>query len=155
MKKRTAFIAGILSLLPLGQPVLIKSGFSLLTVGSMFSISEKLDAETINYFYPNSVRKQRNSGYFEGAIEDYSKDIEINQSYQISSLARSTAVEIILPLKSGLGSGVIIEKKGSHYTILTAMHLFEDIDSEIPFTIRTADYSFYKVKKQSIKQIKI
>jgi hypothetical protein len=78
---------------------------------------------------------------------------EKNKSYNISSLARSTAVDIILPLKLGSGSGVLIEKKGSLYTVLTAFHLFEDIDLEIPFTIRTADYSFYKVKKESIKQI--
>jgi len=78
---------------------------------------------------------------------------EKNKFYQISSLARSTAVQIILPLKLGYGSGVIIERKGSQYTVLTAMHLFEDIDVEIPFTIRTADYSFYKVNKESIQQI--
>ena len=78
---------------------------------------------------------------------------EKNKFYQISSLARSTAVQIILPLKLGFGSGVIIERKGSQYTVLTAMHLFENIDVEIPFTIRTADYSLYKVNKESIKQI--
>ena len=78
---------------------------------------------------------------------------EKSELYQISSLARSTAVEIILPLKLGSGSGVIIEKKGSQYTILTAFHLFKDIDTETPFTIRTADYSLYKVYKERIKQI--
>ena len=88
-------------------------------------------------------------------VRNLNESIEKNQLYQISSLARSTAVEIILPLKLGSGSGVIIEKNGSQYTILTALHLFEDIDSEIPFTIRTADYSFYKVKKDSIKKFKI
>ena len=81
------------------------------------------------------------------------ESIEKNKFYQISYLARSTAVEIILPLNLGYGSGVIIERKGSQYTVLTAMHLFEDIEAEIPFTIRTADYSFYKVKKESIQQI--
>ena len=78
---------------------------------------------------------------------------EKNKFYQISSLARSTAVQIILPMKLGFGSGVIIERSGNQYTVLTAMHLFEDIDSENPFTIRTADYSFYKVNKASIQQI--
>ena len=78
---------------------------------------------------------------------------EKNKFYQISSLARSTAVQIILPMKLGFGSGVIIERSGNQYTVLTAMHLFEDIDSENPFTIRTADYSFYKVNKESIQQI--
>ena len=86
------------------------------------------------------------------AISGFSKErTEKKEFYQISSLARSTAVEIIIPLKSG--SGVIIEKKGNQYTILTAWHLFDDIDLEIPFKIRTADYSFYKVNKGSIKQI--
>ena len=78
---------------------------------------------------------------------------EKNKFYQISSLARSSAVEIILPLNLGSGSGVIIEKKGSKYTILTAFHLFKDIDSEIPFTIRTADYDFFKINQESVKQI--
>ena len=86
-------------------------------------------------------------------VRNLKESTEKNEFYQISSLARSTAVEIILPQNLGFGSGVIIEKNDSQYTILTAMHLFEDIDSEIPFTIRTADYSFYKVKKNSIKQI--
>ena len=86
-------------------------------------------------------------------VRNLEESLEKNQFYQISSLARSTAVEIILPLKLGSGSGVIIEKKGSQYTILTALHLFEDIDLEIPLTIRTAEYSFYKVNQESIKQI--
>ena len=76
---------------------------------------------------------------------------EKKEFYQISSVARSTAVEIITPLNSG--SGVFVHKKGRQYTLLTAWHLFEDIDLEIPFKIRTADYSFYKVNKASIKQI--
>ena len=86
-------------------------------------------------------------------VRNLKESTEKNKFYQISSLARSTAVEITLPLKLGSGSGVIIEKKGSQYTILTAMHLFEDIDSEMNFTIRTPDYIFYKVNKESIKQI--
>jgi len=78
---------------------------------------------------------------------------EKKELYKITSVARSTAVEIILPLKMGSGSGVIIEKKGSQYTILTASHLFEDIDSGIPFKIRTEDYTFYKVNTEKITQI--
>ncbi len=76
---------------------------------------------------------------------------EKNKFYQISSLARSTAVEIIMPHKSG--SGVVVEKKGKEYIVLTAWHLFEDIEFEIPIKIRTADYRIYAVHKGSIKQI--
>ena len=74
----------------------------------------------------------------------FKEKTERKELYQISSLARSTAVEIIIPLKSG--SGVIIEKKGRQYKVLTACHLFEDIDLEIPIKIRTEDYKIYKLK---------
>ena len=90
---------------------------------------------------------------FNSIDRNLNESSEKNKSYQISSLARSTAVDIILPLKSGSGSGVLIEKKGSLYTVLTAFHLFVDVDLEIPFTIRTADYSFYKAKKGCISTI--
>ncbi len=76
---------------------------------------------------------------------------QAKEFYQNSSLARSAAVEIIIP--SASGSGVIIEKNGREYTILTAWHLFEDIDLELPFNIRTADYNFHEVNIETIKQI--
>ena len=76
---------------------------------------------------------------------------EKKEFYQISSLARSTAVEIVLPQITG--SGVIVEKKGKQYTILTAWHLFEDIDLEIPFKIRTDDFRTYEINISNIKQI--
>ena len=97
------------------------------------------------------------SSFLFGQIQSIpiSKDFEETKKphdlYQISSLARSTAVEIIIPSKSG--SGVLIAKEGSKYTILTAWHIFEDIDLEIPFQIRTEDYNIYEVDKGSIKQI--
>ena len=41
MKKRTAFIGAILSLIPLGQPLIIKNGVVLSTTGLIFFHAEK------------------------------------------------------------------------------------------------------------------
>ena len=46
MKKRTALIGAILSLIPLGQPLIIKTGFVLSTTGLMLYVPEKLQAES-------------------------------------------------------------------------------------------------------------
>ena len=50
MKKRTAFIGAILSLLPLGQPLIIKTGAVLSTTGLLLSVSGKVNAETVDYY---------------------------------------------------------------------------------------------------------
>ena len=50
MKKRTAFIGAILSLIPLGQPLLIKTGFVLSTAGLILTVPEKVNAETLDYY---------------------------------------------------------------------------------------------------------
>ncbi len=50
MKKRTALIAGILSLIPLGQPLLIKTGFVLSSTGLILSFPKKIYAESVDYY---------------------------------------------------------------------------------------------------------
>ena len=44
MKIRTAFISAILSLIPFGQPLLIKTGVVLSTTSFMISLPEKVNA---------------------------------------------------------------------------------------------------------------
>ena len=51
MKKRTTFIAAILSLFSLGQPLLIKTGFALSNIGLTFFIIEKVNADQVNDLY--------------------------------------------------------------------------------------------------------
>ena len=46
MKKRTAFIGAILSLIPLGQPLLMKTGFAFSTLGVTLFVSENANAES-------------------------------------------------------------------------------------------------------------
>ena len=50
MKKRTAFIGAILSLIPLGQPLLIKTGVVLSTTGLILSVPEKVNAESADSY---------------------------------------------------------------------------------------------------------
>ena len=91
MKKRNAFIAGILSLLPLGQPVLIKSAYSLLTVVFTFSIPEKANAGSDYHFYFNRATKKINAGDYSGGIADLTKTIELNPNLAMAYYNRGIA----------------------------------------------------------------
>ena len=77
MNKRCAFIGGILSLIPLGQPLVIKTGMVLSTTGLIISVPEKAYADTADY-YIKSGNKKFNQGDVYGALFDYSKAIEID-----------------------------------------------------------------------------
>ena len=50
MKKRTAFIGAILSLIPLWQPLLIKTAIVFSTVGFTFYVPEKVNADSADYY---------------------------------------------------------------------------------------------------------
>ena len=77
MIKRTAFIGAILSLIPLGQPLLIKTGVALSTTGLMLSLLERANAGDNSYYF-NRANKKAEKGDHYGAISDYTKAIEIN-----------------------------------------------------------------------------
>ena len=59
MKKRTAFIAGILSLLPFGQPLIIKAGVVLSPTGIMLVASEKVYANNYAFFFNRGSDKAK------------------------------------------------------------------------------------------------
>ena len=69
MKKRTAFIGAILSLIPLGQPLLIKTVIALSTVGLTTFVPEKVNAEfrDVSRFF-NISNKRIEEGDYEGAV---------------------------------------------------------------------------------------
>ena len=77
MKKRTAFIGAILSLIPLGQPLLIKTGVVLSSSAVMLFSSKKVYAAD-NSFYFNRAYEKAEKGDYYGAISDYTKAIEVN-----------------------------------------------------------------------------
>ena len=51
MKKRTAFIGAILTLIPLGNPLILKTSLVLSLTGLMLSVPEKINAETFEYYF--------------------------------------------------------------------------------------------------------
>jgi len=77
MKKRTAFIGAILSLIPFGQPLLIKTGVVLSSSAVMLSLHEKVNAETFTFYFNRAFEKAKRGDHY-GAIADYTKAIEIN-----------------------------------------------------------------------------
>ena len=77
MKKRTAFIGAILSLIPFGQPLMIKTGVVLSSSAVMLSLTKKVHAETSTFYFNRAYEKAENGDHY-GAISDYTKAIEIN-----------------------------------------------------------------------------
>ena len=75
MKKRTAFIGVILSLIPLGQPLLIKTGVFVSSSILMLSLPQKVNAESAE-FYSNRGYEKMEEGDYYGAIADFNKLIK-------------------------------------------------------------------------------
>ncbi len=77
MKKRTAFIGAILSLMPLGQPFLIKTSIALVTAKIVIFNSDWAIAESAEFYFKLGNQKLDSEDY-KGAISDYTKAIKIN-----------------------------------------------------------------------------
>ena len=90
MKKRTAFLGAILSLLPLGQPLLIKTGVFLSTTGFIISVPRKVNAESADYYFNRAIDKGE-KGDYNGAIADYTKALEINPKDSLAYANRGIA----------------------------------------------------------------
>ena len=87
MKKRTAFIGVILSLIPFGQPLLIKTGLVLSTAGMMLSLPEIVNANDADYYY-DLARYNFNKGKFNEVISNLNTSIKINPYFAAAYLAR-------------------------------------------------------------------
>ena len=81
MKKRTAFIGAILSLIPLGQPFLVKGGVNLATSAFIIFHHENVNAESPGDLYKKGLKKFQETKDYEGAIEDFTKAINKRSSY--------------------------------------------------------------------------
>jgi len=77
MKKSTVFIGAILSLIQLGQPLIIKTGVVLSTTGLILSIPEKVFADSIDFYLTRAIQKYEKED-FNGALLDINKAIIIN-----------------------------------------------------------------------------
>ena len=79
MKKRTAFIGLILTLISFGKPLFFKTGLFLSTTGLILSIPQKVYARDYSYYFNSAFKKGKRGDYY-GAISDFTKAIEINPS---------------------------------------------------------------------------
>ena len=86
MKKRNAFICAILSLMPLGQPLLIKTGVVLSTTGLMLYVPEKAQAGGADSYIDRADKKFNDKDYY-GAISEYNRALKINP-YSVYALSR-------------------------------------------------------------------
>ena len=77
MKKRNAFICVILSFIPLGNPLFIKTGVVLSTAKIVIFNSESAIAESIE-FYKNSGNDKLDNKDYKGAISDFTEAIKIS-----------------------------------------------------------------------------
>jgi len=84
MTKPTAVIGALVSLLPLGQPLVIGTGALLTSAGVMLSAPAKVNAESAKSYFMRAEQKF-NSGDLYGAIADYSKVIAINPPYNVNT----------------------------------------------------------------------
>ena len=102
MKKRTAFIGAILSLIPLGHPLIIKTGVVLSTTGFMLYVPEKAIAGDI-WFYLDRADSKGSSGDWYGAISEFNKALKTNSSRKdliaLSYFGRGAAKEKIRDMK--------------------------------------------------------
>ena len=99
MKKRTAFIGAILSLLPLGQPLLIKTAISLVTLKTVILHSDWAIADSAEFYYKSGNEKY-DSENFKGALSDFSKAIKINPQYEDAYIERGN-VKLDLKIYKG------------------------------------------------------
>tara|TARA_Y100000994_G_scaffold126864_1_gene104160 strand:- start:1270 stop:1866 length:597 start_codon:yes stop_codon:yes gene_type:complete len=90
MKKRIAFIGSILSLIPLGQTLLIKTVMVLSITGIIISNSEKVNAETANNYYQRG-RKDFFKGDFYSAISNFDMAIKLDPDFGNVYVARCGA----------------------------------------------------------------
>ena len=80
MKKRTVVIASVLSLMSLGQSLVIGIGAGFTSATVILAVPETVKAESAQFYYKRGLRK-RQSGDIKGAISDYSKAIEIDPTF--------------------------------------------------------------------------
>ena len=95
MKKQNALIAAILSLIPLGQPLVVKTSLVLSTTGVMLYVPEKVHSEIgrkhevpILLCNHKPAEKKEKSGDYYGAISEYTKCIEIQPTHYLNYIFR-------------------------------------------------------------------
>ena len=101
MKKRTAFIGAILSLMPIGQPFLVKGGVSLVTYAFIIFHHEKINAESAEFYNNRGIDKLDSEDY-KGAISDFTQAIKINPKHKYAYYKSGIAKENLEDYKGAI-----------------------------------------------------
>ena len=101
MKKRTAFIGAILSLIPLGQPLLIGTGTALTSSAVIHSLSVKAETNNVNSFYKKGLKKYDQND-LKGALAEFTKAIKINPEYGDAYYNRGLVKKELRDIKGAL-----------------------------------------------------
>ena len=101
MKKRITFVFALLSLIPFGKPFLITTGVALSTSGIMIFTSKNTYANDATYYFKSALEKQSKKDYL-GAINDYSKAIEIDPEGVSSYYNRGSLKEKLKDYKGAI-----------------------------------------------------
>ena len=88
MKKRTAFIGALLSLIPLGQPLIIKTGLVVSSAGIILSFTEQVHADNDIYYGEKAIKSYKNED-FSDALIYINKAIEIDPNNRYHFAMRS------------------------------------------------------------------
>ena len=59
MKKRTAVIGALVSLLPMGQPLFIRTGVVLTSAAGMLAVPESAQAESASFYFDRALKKSK------------------------------------------------------------------------------------------------
>ena len=94
MKKRTAYIGAILSLIPCGQPLIIKSGLVLSTIGLLIYLPQKANADSYEYYMDIARQKGNQKNWYE-MIFYLTKAIEIRPYDGFAHWGRGTAKNVV------------------------------------------------------------
>ena len=94
MKKLKIFVCLWFSFIPLGQPILIGTTFSLASSALFFSKAAKANIKNAAFFYERGSNKLEQEDY-KGAISDYTKAIKINPEIKRYYLNSADAKVII------------------------------------------------------------
>ena len=101
MKKRTAFIGAILSLIPLGQPSLIGMGAAFISSAAIHSLSAKAETNNANSFYKKGLKKYDQND-LKGALAEFTKAIKINPEYGDAYYSRGLVKKELLDIQGAI-----------------------------------------------------
>ena len=115
MKKRAAIIGALVSLMPLGQSLVIRTGAVLTSALAILAVPETAQAETAEFYINRGIAKDDLKDH-SGAIADFNRAIEINPRYADAYLNRGIAKKEVGDMKGACADWRKASKLGDQNT---------------------------------------